>query len=130
MQNIVLDTNIIVSAAISPKGNPAQIINMIAYDEDLQVYYSADILAEYTDVLTRKRLNIAREIQLLIINTITEIGILIEPTISDILMLDESDRVFYDTAKESDSILITGNAKHYPKEDFIMTPSQFLSRLR
>ena len=41
-------------------------------------------------------------------------------------MRDESDRIFYDTAKESKSILISGNLKHFPNEEFIMLPADFL----
>jgi len=46
----------------------------------------------------------------------------------DISLPDESDRIFYDTACESKAILITGNKKHYPDEEFIMTPADFLLR--
>ena len=49
--------------------------------------------------------------------------------LSDVPMLDEDDRVFYDTAKESGAILVTGNTKHFPAESFIMTPSDFLAYL-
>jgi len=45
---------------------------------------------------------------------------------SNIPMPDESDRIFYDTAKQSGSILITGNTKHFPDEPFIMTPAEFM----
>jgi len=53
---------------------------------------------------------------------------LIEPFVSTVFMTDETDRTFYDTAKASDSILITGNIKHYPTEPFIMTPTEFLTK--
>jgi len=42
-------------------------------------------------------------------------------------MIDEDDRKFYDTAKSVGAWLISGNLKHYPKEDFIKTPTEFLS---
>jgi len=44
-------------------------------------------------------------------------------------MTDETDRVFYDTAKASGAILITGNIRHYPAMPFIMTPADFLGTL-
>ena len=44
----------------------------------------------------------------------------------NIPMPDESDRIFYDTDKQSGSILITGNTKHFPDEPFIMTPAEFM----
>jgi len=44
-------------------------------------------------------------------------------------MSDESDRVFYDTAKTIGAILVTGNIKHYPDEPLIMTPAVFMKKL-
>jgi putative PIN family toxin of toxin-antitoxin system len=123
--NVVLDTNIIVSAVLSPDGNPAKIIALIP-EKEIQVYYGIGILSEYRDVLSRPRLKITVEIQRRIVNAIIKVGILLEPTTSTIPLPDETDRVFYDTAKEAGAILITGNIKHYPAENFIMTPSQFL----
>jgi putative PIN family toxin of toxin-antitoxin system len=127
--NVVLDTNIIVSAALSPAGNPAKIIALIP-EKEIQVYYGAGILSEYNDVLSRPRLKIPIEIQRRIINAILKAGILFEPTVSVITLPDETDRIFYDTAKEIGAILITGNIKHFPAEDFIMTPSQFLMTIQ
>jgi putative PIN family toxin of toxin-antitoxin system len=124
--NVVLDTNIIVSAALSSTGNPAKIISLIP-EKEIQVCYSVGILSEYKDVLSRQRLKIPAEIQKRIINAILKAGILFEPTVGIIPLPDETDRVFYDTAKGIGAILITGNTKHYPTEDFIMTPSQFLT---
>jgi predicted nucleic acid-binding protein len=45
---------------------------------------------------------------------------------STYILIDEDDRVFYDTAKQAGAYLITGNTKHYPSEPFILTPSAFL----
>ena len=126
MIKAILDTNIVISAALTPKGNSAKIIRLIARDEIIKVYYSADILAEYEEVLSRSHLNISNKVQSDIMNAIKEVGILIDPSVSDIPLPDESDRIFYDAAKESGAILITGNTKHFSSEDFIMTPSQFL----
>ena len=42
--NIVIDTNVLISAALSPMGNPAKIIRLVADDENICCYYSADIL--------------------------------------------------------------------------------------
>jgi predicted nucleic acid-binding protein len=55
-------------------------------------------------------------------------GIAIETPKSTIKITDEDDRAFYDTAKQSDSFLVTGNIKHYPYEDFIITPTEFLAK--
>ena len=125
MINVVLDTNIVISATISSQGNPAEILGMVS-DKEIQVYYSDEILAEYIKVLAYERLKIDLEKQAEIVDIILEDGIYINPPTSDTPMPDESDRIFYDTAKDSGAILITGNMKHYPNESFIMTPAEFV----
>ena len=54
MQALVIDTNVIISAALSNKGNPAQILKLIS-DEKRKLYYNSQILSEYTDVLSSKQ---------------------------------------------------------------------------
>jgi putative PIN family toxin of toxin-antitoxin system len=125
MLKVVLDTNVIVSAVITPMGNPAKIMGML-FDEKIQAYYCAIVMAEYKSVLARVNLGITIHTQAGIIDAIENAGVLIEPTTSNRPFIDESDRVFYDTAKESGAILITGNIRHYPAEDFVMTPARFL----
>jgi len=126
MINIVLDTNIIISAALSPKGNPAKILELVTNDEEVQIYYNAPIIAEYQDVLSREHLKLSIKTQHRIINTIKKAGILIDPTTSKIPLPDESDRIFYDTAKAVNAYLITGNLKHYPEESYIIPPAKFI----
>ena len=127
--NIVIDTNVIVSAILSVQSNPYKILNLIGNDETICVYYCVDILAEYRRVLAYERLNISAETQKGILNTIKKFGILIEPSASDIPMTDETDRIFYDTAKAAGAVLITGNIKHYPAEHFIMPPADFIKNV-
>ena len=46
---------------------------------------------------------------------------------------DPKDRVFYEVLMESrkynDTVLITGNIKHFPSEEYILTPREMLNRL-
>ena len=128
MINIVMDTNIIVSAALSPTGNPAKIIARISNDEEIQFFYSTQIFNEYRRVLAYERLNISLEKQNALIKAIKKLGIKTDPPTSTIPMPDETDRTFYDTAKASGAMLVTGNIKHYPAEPFIITPVEFLDQ--
>ena len=127
MINVVIDTNIIVSAALTPQGNPAKVVDAIFEKRDMQYFYSSAIFAEYVRVLAYPQLNIANETQNKIIDKIKEVGVIIEPTVSNIPLPDESDRIFYDTAKASGAILITGNIKHFPAEPFIITRRRFIA---
>ena len=45
-------------------------------------------------------------------------------------MIDETDRIFYDTAVSSGATLITSNKKDYPNEPFILTPAEFLYKIK
>jgi len=126
MQRVVIDTNVIVSSNISLGGNPSIIMELF-YRNKLQLFYSFEILAEYKRVLSYTKLKFTMEIQIAIINAIMAGGTLITPPTSTIPMPDETDRIFYDTARFGNAILITGNMKHYPNEPFIVTPTEFLT---
>ena len=52
--NVMLDTNILVSALISSFGPPARILDMVLLG-DLRLVYDDRILAEYREVLARPR---------------------------------------------------------------------------
>jgi putative PIN family toxin of toxin-antitoxin system len=125
---VVLDTNVIVSALLSPYGNPAAILNMF-FNDAIQVYYCDNILSEYSDVLFRPALNIKPEKAKNFFKILSETGTPVEPAVSSITLPDEDDRTFYDTARHCGAILITGNIKHYPDENHIMTPREFIDML-
>ena len=129
MLGVVIDTNVLISAALSEKGNPAKIIQL-ALDGKIKVYWDELIFLEYLDVLPRSKFSFAPETQDALIKGLKQIRVsaleLPEITVSDIPLPDESDRVFYDVARSCGAYLITGNLKHYPVEPFIVTPAQFL----
>jgi len=125
MCRVVVDTNVFISSKLSLLGNPAKVLDLIA-DGEIALYYSSDILNEYKKVLAYKRLNFSVEHQESAIEDIESIGILIDPSKSNISLPDESDRIFYDAAKAAGAYLITGNLKHYPAEPHIIPPAQFI----
>jgi len=122
---VVLDTNVLVSALMSPLGNPARVYRMF-FSGAFSLVYNERILLEYEDVLYRLYLRISREDADTILNAIILHGEYVESVPSTFPMTDEDDRIFYDAAKSSDAYLITGNTRHYPNESFILTPTEFL----
>jgi putative PIN family toxin of toxin-antitoxin system len=54
--SILLDTNIVVSAQLSPLGLPYRVY-VLALERRLRLYVSAPILAEYESVLLRPKFN-------------------------------------------------------------------------
>ena len=123
---VVLDTNILVSSLLTA-GPPAIIVDLIA-DGKIIPFYSNPILQEYWDVLSRKKFGFDSEQVSRLIDDIVRIGIAVEgKQLNKNKKVNEDDRIFYDAAVEAMAYLITGNIKHFPKEPFITTPTQFLT---
>ena len=104
---LVLDTNVIISAFINPNGKPSQIMKLVL-ERKAELCYNSAILSEYESVMRRRKFsdkidsgNIRQ-----FINLLSSIGISFDPLPSAIKLQDESDQIFYDTAKGSDSFLI------------------------
>jgi len=122
---VVLDTNVLVSALWSADGNPSQIVHMIP-DGKIIPHFCEEILHEYKTVLSRPSFHFSPDSVDELLERFVLFGRNVDTKKSDTPLLDESDRVFYDTAKDCGAILITGNTKHYPAESFIMAPAVFL----
>ena len=128
MRQVVIDTNVLISSTLTPEGNPAQIMYLVS-NKQILLFYSLAILEEYKRVLAYEKLKISLQTQEKIIIAIEKLGVIIEPATSDIILPDEADRIFYDAARASGAILITGNMKHYPAESFIMAPADYLKKI-
>ena len=124
---VVLDTNVLVSALISPDGNPARIFGMVS-EGIIKAVYCQGILDEYAKVLNRPRFGFPRILVTDALDIFRLFGVSMQPVISNIPMPDESDRVFCDTAIAGAAILVTGNTKHYPAEPFIISPAGYIER--
>ena len=120
----VLDTNIILSAVLNDNGYPYKIFDAVL-EKEIKMYISEEIIDEYKDVLSRDYFSISKEKVGRTINIIRKLGEMLIPDTSDFPMKDESDRIFFDAAQNIGAWLITGNIKHYPKKDFIITPAGF-----
>ena len=128
MINAVLDTNVLVSGLLTESGNSASIVNAFK-DKRFNLFYNSEILAEYRDVLHRDKLGLpAKDIDDLL-EEIRNTGVPIIPDKSDFALTDEDDRIFYDTAKAASAYLITGNIRHYPNEQFIISPVDFIEMI-
>lgn len=123
--NIVLDTNVLVSALWSASSKPAVIVNAVL-SRRFTACYDYRILNEYYSVLRRPRFGFHEwEIQSLL-EMITRNGIsVIADPLSNVIFPDGSDRKFYEIAKFCHAPLITGNIKHYPNDSCIITVSDF-----
>jgi putative PIN family toxin of toxin-antitoxin system len=125
MLKVVFDTNVLVSALWTPGGNPAKIIALMPLGA-LVPCYSYAIMKEYRAVLNRPKLRFSGSKTHEILAAIEKYGMPLIVEASSFPMTDETDRVFYDVARASQSYLITGSAKHFPPTLFIVSPADFL----
>lgn len=125
---VVIDTNVIVSALITKNPNAATTrVLELALMGEIVPLYDQNVLDEYLEVLTRKKFKLKEDSIQYIIKTITINGIdtLRTSFLED--MPDEDDRVFYELSlSEPDSLLITGNSKHFPRTPRVVSPNEFL----
>ena len=124
---VVLDTNVIVSAFLSPAGKPSIILQLVL-SQGLIICYNTAILAEYEQVLGRDKFagRIHNTSHRRFFELIYDIGKCVICPPSLVELPDEADRKFYDAAKAVGAVLITGSKKHYPAEPFIQSPTEFL----
>ena len=126
MKRVVIDTNVLVSALWTRQGNASRILDMIV-THALQPCYNSEIMTEYKNVLSRPNFKFSETDISNLLDIIKSEGISILAAASNIRFIDESDRVFYDVAKACNAYLITGNKKHFPNDQFILSPAEFLA---
>ena len=129
----VIDTNVLVSALLSSDDDAAtvQIINKI-YDGSIIPVFSNEILAEYNEVLRRKKFHFSEELVRTLLDSFISLGELISPSPSGEILPDMKDLPFYEVVlekKDDDAYLITGNTRHFPAMPFVVTAREFLSIL-
>ena len=61
-----------------------------------------------------------------VLDWVKYVGAVVIATPDNCEFVDETDRKFYENAKGSGAILITGNKKHFPKDSKIVSPREFL----
>ena len=129
----VVDTNVIVSALISknPNSAPRRVFQAMLNGEIIPLYHQ-DILAEYEEVLSRPKFHLQSATVKIVVNAVRQFGVEVVPTPTGEILIDMDDLVFYEVAMEKrddDAYLVTGNQKHYPVRDFIVTPAEMVDIL-
>lgn len=124
----VIDTNVFVSALLSRLPNTATVkLVRILFERGMCPLYNEEIIAEYQDVLHRRKFHFPSEAIDEIIKTVQDIGISSERISSDEFFPDPKDVVFYEVALSiEDAYLVTGNKKHFPKKPIVVTPAEML----
>ena len=126
----VIDTNVLVSAFLTKNPNsPTYRIADAILDDKFTPVYSLGMLDEYVDVLGRDYLKLPPSSVEEILAHIKLSGKEVVPTESEAHFPDLYDKVFFCTALAGAAHLVTGNMKHYPRADVVVSPAQFCDLL-
>jgi putative PIN family toxin of toxin-antitoxin system len=134
MRLVVLDTNVLVSAAISPNGPPAKIIAELVLRGMVHPVTSPSVAAEYREVLRRAKFHRYGFLPLWLEYLIEESMRLPEPASWPHLCPDPKDTAFLALAHAAGAWLVTGNLKHFPDAIRngvrVFSPADYLAHLQ
>ena len=128
---VVIDTNVLVSGLLgrNPSSPTVGILNhLLTSREVITPLYCEEIFQEYENVLHREKFCFDQDEVAEVLKRIKDIGISSQRILSKTYFPDPKDVVFYEVAlSKEDSFLVTGNIKHFPEVDFVVTPAEMMS---
>ncbi len=127
---IVLDTNVLVSAALSRSGFPYEVTELV-FDREVETVVDEQILREYREVMNRSRLGIDPHIikTVMAFFEMSAVRVDVEPL--SVELPDPSDRMFMEVAISGlADCIVTGNKRHFPAKACrgvrILSPAEFI----
>jgi len=128
-----IDTNVLVSALLNVDSKPGLVLLSIFHGETIPLL-NREILAEYREVLARKKFHFPPDLVDIILNRLAAVGMDISAAPAEYPeVIDPEDRCFYAVTmsrrEDEDAWLVTGNTRHFPAKPFIVTPAQFIEIL-
>lgn len=127
---LVVDTNVVVSAALNSDGLPRTVL-LIAMTKPARLYVSPKIMLEYATVLSRRELGLRRGPRQQLFQLIRNRAHVVRPTRILSVTPDPDDNVFLECAEAARAdYLVTGNLRHYPafwKSTKVINPGDFLT---
>jgi putative PIN family toxin of toxin-antitoxin system len=127
---LVVDTNIVVSAALKPDGLQRTVL-LLAITKPARLYVSPAILTEYRDVLSRPELQIRKGLRHQLLQVIKSRSHTVTPARRLQVTSDPDDNIFLECADAAHAdYLVTGNTRHFPrfwKKTKVITSREFLS---
>ena len=114
------------------QGKPALLLDLCMQNR-YGIVYTREILDEYAAVLSRPRFRFERCDVRQLLDFFEFNALDAEPLLDSFSRPqcnDPEDQKFYDAASCWDALLITGNKKHYPDDERVMTPVEFFEHRR
>ena len=126
---LVLDTNVLVSAALKPSSLQRTTF-LLAMTRPARLYISQPILDEYAEVLARPELKIRKGLRLQLLQLVKNSAHLVAPSRRLEVASDPDDNIFLECADSARAdYLITGNQRHFPtfwKKTKVITCREFI----
>lgn len=126
----VIDTNVFISALLSKNSDSAtvKVLQAVIAGRIVPLYHN-EILTEYDEVLHREKFHFKEKSIQMVLTAVKEFGVEVFPQPTGEIFVDMDDLIFYEVAMEKrddDAYLVTGNQKHYPIRDFIVTAAEMM----
>jgi putative PIN family toxin of toxin-antitoxin system len=113
---VVLDTNVLISAALKPEGLEAAVVNLVLAGI-LEAWVTAEVWSEYEEVLARPKFEKVREGSRQILAALDPRARRTTAVTAPVAAFDEDDNRFLECAQAAlADFLVTGNLRHYPAE--------------
>jgi putative PIN family toxin of toxin-antitoxin system len=127
---LVVDTNIVVSAALKPDGLQRTVL-LLAITKPARLFISKAILTENSEVLARPELQIRKGLQRQLLDLLRKRAHFVTPAWILQMTSDPEDNMFLECADAARAdYLVTGNVRHFPrfwKKTKVITSREFLS---
>ena len=128
----IIDTNVLVSYFLSKSISPPVMIIRKIFEGKITPIFNSYLINEYRKVLSREEFCIDQPIVDSMLDSIQSLGFGIE-TFEPILRLsDRKDEPIFEVTlatRDIKSYLVTGNSKHFPNTDYVVTPKQMMDIL-
>ncbi|MBS4096496.1 MAG: putative toxin-antitoxin system toxin component, PIN family [Sulfuricella sp.] len=127
----VIDTNVLVSALLTPGGVASRLVEAIR-DNKLQPVISHEVHLEYVQVLNREKFGFVKSEVADLLDDLMQLGLFVVPEPLDTTRLpDPDDGRFIAAARLANCVVIAGNPRHFPPESGIKTlsPAEALAHL-
>lgn len=129
----VIDTNVLVSALLNMNSNPGFVLCSV-FNGQTTPLINTDILAEYREVLARKKFHFPKKTVDIILKRLENSSLKTEEIPAEFPEVsDPKDRCFFAVTmaarQTEETLLITGNIRHFPQQPFVVTPAQFVEML-
>ncbi len=112
---LVLDTNVVVSAALKPEGLQRTVL-ILALTRPARLFISPPILEEYKRVLARRELRIRKGLRQQLLQLIATQAHTVRPGRPLQVTSDPDDNIFLECADAARTdYLVTANLKHFPR---------------